>query len=99
MPLYLEREFRNQLFSICYDEAGSLAELGKMLGYQSKAGINGIVRKMWLGESPIPQNRLTVLLNMAGLDLSSIQDKIVSKEQNIRFEDWVDAYGHYKANV
>jgi hypothetical protein len=96
MGVYLKRDFRNRLFSICYDEAGSLAELGKMLGYSTKAGVNGSVRRMWVGESPIPEKRLTALLKLAGIDSNSAQDKIVPKEQNIRFEDWVTAYTDYK---
>lgn len=98
MGVYLEKDFRNRLFSICYDEAGSLAELGKMLGYLSKAGVNGTVRRMWVGESSIPEKRLTALLSLARMDSDSVQDRIVPKEQNIRFEDWVAAYTLYKAS-
>ena len=97
--IYLERDFRNLLFSLCYQKAGSLREIGIEMGYTPTRGLNGMARNMWLGRNGIPWYRIEALSKLSGLHMECIYSSIVSKDENIPIDDWVPAYEKFQTKV
>src|SRR5436853_7535365 len=95
MPVYLEKDFREMLFSKCYHLCGGLAEIGKGMGYEKKPGLNGPIRNMWLGVVAVPGKRVEALATLVSISSQEILAHRVSKEQNLVSEDWGPTYERY----
>lgn len=94
--IYLEKDFRNILFSKAYENAGgSLGAMARELGYQG-AGRNGVVRNMWLGTITVSAPKIERLAKLARIPLSKILSHEVTKEQNLVIRDWVEGFSQYK---
>ena len=68
---HLEDEFRDRLFKKAYENAGSLRQLGKKLGYTGPSP-NYYVNRMWRGEQPITWHRLKILSKMTRIPMTEI---------------------------
>lgn len=95
MPVYLDKEYREWLFSICYHACGSLGEIGRGMGYQGRPGINGPVRDMWLGSVAIPGKRIAALAALVPVSVEEVLAHSVPKERNELTEDWRASYEKY----
>lgn len=91
-PLYLESDFRNELFSHAYVKSGgSLNALAKALGYSGR-GRNGYVRNMWLGKLPVSKKKVHKIAELGGVKLSEVLSHVVEKEQNSELSDWMKSF-------
>lgn len=94
--IYLERDFRNILFSKAYDNAGgSLGSMASELGYNGK-GRNGYVRNMWYGTTSISAPKFERLAKLARIPLPEVYSHIIDKEQNVLIKSWEESYQQYK---
>jgi hypothetical protein len=90
--LYLEREFRNRLFSKAYKNCGeSLGSLATALGYNG-GGRNGYVRNMWIGKVAISGPKLHRIARLAGISLSEVLSHRIDKQHNLELEDWAASF-------
>lgn len=96
LGLYLQKEFRNFLFCKCYENTGSLGGIAKALGYLGRVGINGPIRRMWLGQIPIPEHQLARLLKLAKVTTAKALEYYVPKTSNQCFNDWNVAFSEYR---
>lgn len=94
-PIYLEREFRELLFSRCYHVCGSLGGIARAMGYPSRPGINGPPRDMWRGSMAIPSTRISALARIASMSTDEILANRVTKEQNEASDGWERIYERY----
>jgi len=97
--IYLEKDFRNFLFCICYSNCGeSLRQVGIALRYISRPGLNARARDMWLGRKGIPRYRIERLSKLSRIPLNTLYSHLVSKEKNVLIDDWVPVYEMFKEN-
>lgn len=90
--IYLEKRFRNRLFSQAYKNAGeSLRALALTVGYHGK-GRNGYVRNMWLGKVPVSSYKIHKIARLAGIPLSKVFEHRVDKQQNLEIRNWETSY-------
>ena len=89
---YLEKKFRNRLFSQAYRNIGeSLGALALAVGYHGK-GRNGYVRNMWLGKVPVSSRKIQKIARLAGIPLSEVFEHRVDKQHNLEIKNWVSSY-------
>lgn len=97
--IYLERDYRNLLFSKAYENAGeSLCEIAWQVGYQGR-GRNGTIRDMWLGKMGVSPQKLERIAELAKIPIEEVLNHKVSKEQNLEIEDWRRAFEFCKNNL
>lgn len=90
--IYLEKEFRNRLFSQAYRNTGeSLGGLASALGYHGK-GRNGYVRNMWLGKQPVSSHKINKIAELADIPLSQVFRHRVDRQDNETIEDWTRSF-------
>jgi hypothetical protein len=98
--IYLDKEFRNILFSKAYKNCGeSLGSLAVEMGYARVKGRNGYVRDMWIGKVPVSRPKLQRLAELAGMTLEEILEHRVTKQQNEEIRDWTIAYKSFIRNL
>lgn len=93
--IYLTKDFRDLLFCKAYREAGSLAAIGRKMGYPARRGLNGVSRDMWLGKIGIPRHRIQALANLAGMNMEDVISNIIPKQRNVQSDDWQKIYARY----
>jgi hypothetical protein len=97
--IYLERDFRNILFSRAYENAGkSLRAIASEIGYKSAVAGNVPIRDMWLGIKKIPTSRIEGIAKLARISLSEILKHEVNKEDNQKIADRLEAFEQYRRN-
>lgn len=96
--VYLERDFRNILFSRAYENAGgSLGAIASEIGYSGQARCVP-VREMWVGRGKIPATRIEAIAKLARIPLSEVLKHEVDKEKNQQIKDRLEAFEQYKSN-
>ena len=94
--IYLEKDFRNILFSRAYKNAGcSLGAMAFEIGYRGR-GRNGTVRDMWLGKVSVSTPKIERIAKLAGFSLDDILIHKVAREENVQIENWTEAFTQYK---
>lgn len=97
--IYLDKEFRNKLFSKAYKNCGeSLGSLAVEMGYARARGRNGYVRDMWMGKVPVSRPKLQRLAELAGVTLEEVLEHRVTKQENEEIRDWTSAYKTFTRN-
>lgn len=97
--IYLDKEFRNKLFSKAYKNCGeSLSSLAVEMGYARARGRNGYVRDMWMGKVPVSRPKLQRLAELAGMTLEEVLKHRVTKQENEEISDWIIAYKAFTRN-
>ena len=92
MAIYLDRDFRNKLFSLAYINCGeSLGSLASRIGYHGK-GRNGYVRNMWKGTVAVSSPKIQIIAELAETSMSEVIEHKVEKESNVEIDDWVEAF-------
>jgi len=71
----LEDDFRKRFIQDAIEKAGSLCELGRILGYTGKAS-NWNVKQILYGKQGIPLFRLKRLCQFMNLSIDQLQNKI-----------------------
>ena len=86
--IYLEKEFRNRLFSLAYRNSGeSLGSMALKLGY-SGSGRNGYVRNMWQGTVGVSSRKIGRIAELAGFNLSEVLSHRTDKQHNVEIKNW-----------
>ena len=99
MGIYLDRDFRNKLFSLAYINCGkSLGSLAKEVGYHGK-GRNGYVRNMWKGTTPVSSPKIQRIAELAEISMSEVLKHKVEKECHVEIDDWGIAFQSYATKL
>ena len=62
--LWLTSEFRVQIFKGALEKAGSMNELGRLMGYRSRTHPGWSIRQMLLGFQPVPYDKAELLAGL-----------------------------------
>lgn len=94
--IYLEKVFRNKLFSQAYMNCGeSLGNLAVEIGYARVGGRNGYVRDMWTGRVPVSRRKIQRIAELAEIPLQEVFDHGVTRQDNSEIADWTVSYRLY----
>jgi len=98
MGIYLETNFRNWMFCKLYTNSYySLNGIATKFGYKG-SGKHGSIRKMWLGEIGIPENKISKICIITGITINEIKNHSVEREQMQKIDDWKKIISIYREN-
>jgi len=70
--IWLSADFRNELLTKGIERAGSVNQLGRVLGYRSRVHPGWSVRQLMSGAQPFTVYRLRLLAEFLDMDLETI---------------------------
>lgn len=70
--IWLSADFRNEILSRGIEKAGSVNQLGRIMGYKSRVHPGWSVRQLMNGMQPFTIQRLRLLSEFLGIDLDEM---------------------------
>lgn len=87
--IWLSADFRAELIDIAIEKAGSINQLGRILGYRSRVHPGWSVRQLMTGAQPFTYDRLQTLSEFTGYPMERIMKYQVPKRRALNHQNAV----------
>jgi hypothetical protein len=90
--IFLKKDYRINLFCRIYEKEKSLRGIARVMGYDVRPGVNGVIRNIWLGKNCIPDHRMVKIMDYLKISKKEINQNISKLKENDIISDWYESY-------
>ena len=87
--IWLSADFRTELLNTAIEKAGSINQLGRVLGYRSRVHPGWSVRQLLTGAQPFTYQRLVTLSEYTGCPMARIMKYQVPRRRALNHQNFM----------